>query len=407
MKIQVSRLRNALELVEPAVPKRATLPVLSNVRLGQGRVVATDLEVAIMVSLPEAEEDLCLPYRGAGDFLKAIPGIADAILSVEGRTLTFQANYNQAQASFVVIAVEDYPPIPSMEPEHEVAVDGDGLLRALTSVLPCVATESSRPVLTAVCLTLGENPEVAGADGFRLGWEKLPGRLPGEGQLLIPARAVGALAHLWRHAEKPPELSALEGPATLARAKRLVRLEYRQDRLKVSFGEVALLTQLIQGTYPNYRQLIPSEEGATVTFMAEDLYRVVTGMANLAKEGSGIIRLQWSGDSLRVEVRAVEVGSHSAELPCRTEGEGRIAFNRGYLLDYLSGKEGTITLTAQSPSQPGLFAHRNVAHFCCMPMFIRWDDGAPGGETTTPPEPAEPSAPPPAAPAPKKRNRKR
>lgn len=140
------------------------------------------------------------------------------------RRLTLTAG--SAWASFEVPAVEDYPPIHSRQLEHEAAVSGDDLGKALTNVLLSVATESSKPVLTAVCLTLGESPEAAAADGFRLGWEAIPIKLPGDGQLLIPSRAVSALEH-------------------------------SQDRLRVSFGEVSLLTQLVKGTFPNYRQLIP------------------------------------------------------------------------------------------------------------------------------------------------------
>ena len=240
MEVNVEKLRQALELLEPVIPSKPTLKALEYVRLGEGKAVATDLEAAVTVSgLGDSEEGVCLPYDTLAKLLASVPGPETALITIDGKKATLTAG--RTRATLAALPVEDFPPTPDPKPEHEAAVGGDALVRALTAVLPCAAgKDDTRPVLQSICLTLGENPEAAAADGFRLAWEPIPVKLPGEGSLLIPAGAVRALAHLWRHAPKPPQLEGVADPARLATAKRLVRLEYSKDRLMVSFGEVWL-----------------------------------------------------------------------------------------------------------------------------------------------------------------------
>ena len=267
-------------------------------------------------------------------------------------------------------------------------MDGDALVRALTAVLPCAAgKDDTRPVLATVCLTLGESPQAAAADGFRLAWEPIPVKLPGEGNLLIPTGAVRALAHLWKHAPKPPQLNGVADPARLAMAKRLVRLEYSPDRLRVSFGEVSLLTQLVKGTFPDYRNLIPQEGAVSVTFDPGDLTRVIKGMLKMARDGSGIIRLSWGDNELQAEVRVADLGPTITSIPALCQGEGRISFNYLYLLDYLKGKQDLVTLATAGDRAPGLFSYHGTPHFVLMPMFVT-SDGP--GQGATPPPAAEP-----------------
>ncbi len=382
MQVQVEKLRQALRLLEPVVPSKPTLPILKYVWLGEGKAVATDLEAAITISGLGAPTDmpLCLPYDTLVKLLASVPGHLVATITPDGKKATITAG--QTEASLATMPSLDYPPIPGLTPTHVAAVDGDALVRALTTVLPYAAgKDDTRPVLQAVCVTPGETPEVATADGFRLAWEPLLVKLPGDRNLLIPAGAVRALANLWRHAPKPPQLEGVATPAQIATAKRLVRLEYTADLLRVSFGEVSLLTKLVQGTFPDYRQLIP-QGGMEVEFDAGDLLRACKGMVRVAKEGSGILRLSWGNDHLKVEARAEDVGTLSATIPATCGGEGRTAFNAGYLMEYLKGKEGMVSFAWTSSQAPCRFSYRGVSNLALMPMFVQ--DNAP---TPTPPTP--------------------
>ncbi|MDP2951942.1 MAG: hypothetical protein Q8O76_01325, partial [Chloroflexota bacterium] len=217
-------------------------------------------------------------------------------------------------------------------------------------------------------------------------WHPAP-RLAGEGNLLIPSSAVEVLEHLWKHAPKPPDLTGVDNVAQMSVAKRLVRVQYSKEpergdspqKLRVTFGEVSVLIQLVAGTFPNYHQLIPKHT-PSVTFHAPELFRGVKLVGAIAKDGSGIVRLSWEGGKLQVQARADEVGSSSIAINAECHREGRIAFRLPYLVEYLNGKDGVMTLSTDGPSSPGLFSYRGVANMVLMPMFVNPDGTSKGTE---------------------------
>lgn len=369
MEIQVRRLREALEALAPAVPHKTTLPVTTQVLLGGGRAVATDLEVAASVELAEAEEPMLLPHKGALEFLRYAPGHKVALITpakgkvsvaVDGMETTLDAG-----------APEDFPPMPENGGESEGVLDGDALVRVLVAVLPCAATEQDRPVLAAVHLTTGEVVEVVAADGFRLAWERIPGKLSGP-SMNIPARAVEVLEHLWKRGAMP-ELGDVKDLAGVALAKRLIRLNWGNERLQLRFGGMVLVAKLIQGTFPNYHQLIPSETAPSFTLFAEDMERALRQVRKVAETGSGIVRLVWEGEKLTVSARAAEVGETSVPIPVTSSAPGRTGLNLGYLLEYFKGRSGVVTMAPSGgEAGPVLFSHRGTPHTLIMPTFVQW-----------------------------------
>ena len=368
IEVQVGKLREALVLVGPAVPHKSALPVTLNVRLGDGRVMATDLEVAVAVQVPGEGGPVLLPHKGALEFLKYAPGHETARITRQKGVVNIAAG--EQSASFQTPDAAEFPPIPEEGGDSEGVLDGEALVRALTAVQPCAATEQDRPVLTGVYLATGEAVEVCGADGFRLAWEPVLGKLVGP-SMIIPAGAVRALEHLWKRAAVP-DLSGATDPARVALAKRLIRLDWGDKRLRLRFGVVTIMVQLIQGTFPNYRQLIPTETTSSVTVAAEEMERALRQVNRVARDGSGIIRLQWEGNTVRVSARAEEVGETVVPVPANSTGPGKVGLNLRYLLDYFGGREGsvTISLTGQDGA-PVRFAHRGRPHVIIMPMSVK------------------------------------
>jgi len=369
MDIQVRRLREALEALAPAVPRKTALPVTTQVLLGDGKAVATDLEVAAIVDLPEAGEAFLLPHKGALEFLRYTPGNKTAritpargkvSLAVDGTETTLDAGDPQ-----------DFPPIPDNGGESEGVLDGDALVKALTAVLPCAAGDKDRPVLAGVYLATGDTVEAVTADGFRLAWERIPGRLSGP-PMNIPARAVEVLEHLWKRGATP-ELGDAKDVASVALAKRLIRLDWGKDRLRLRFGRMVLVAKLIQGTFPNYRQLIPTETAPGVTVFAEDMDRALRQVRRVAEDGSGIVRLVWEGDRLLVSARGEDIGETSVPIPARLSVPGRAALSGRYLLDYFRGRSGAVTIApSQDGKGPVTFSHRGTPHILIMPMHVVW-----------------------------------
>jgi len=132
MEMRVDRLREAMELLGPIVPKKSTLPVLVNVLLKDGQAVAGDLETAVAVDLPEAEGECVVPYRPVADLIKRVPGAE--LLSLEQSDKTLKLDWSGGRATYEVPKPEDYPPLLQIEPAVEATVDGDSLVSGLLSV---------------------------------------------------------------------------------------------------------------------------------------------------------------------------------------------------------------------------------------------------------------------------------
>ncbi|MBF8268197.1 MAG: dnaN [Dehalococcoidia bacterium] len=391
MEIQTRKLRETLELLAPAVPKRTSLPVTLNVRLGEGMAVATDLETSITVRLPETEGEppLLLPHRKALEYLKNVPGLSLTTLSREGNKVVLQAGLTRL--SLDSAGPEDFPPLSQGDLTGKAEVDGDALVEALEELAPYTAKEESRPVLTGVCLTLGAPAEACAADGFRLAFRQLPFYMPeleGCQHLVIPQGAVKALGQLWRKAGKKPATPSNGLLVQMVLARRPIRMQYSRTFMELAFGDVSLVTRLVEGEFPNYHQLIPTEYSSQVTVMAEALSQALRQVGQVA--GSDVIRLKWGEGKLVLSAREEEVGEAEVMVWAETRGEpGRIAFGQKYLVEYLRGKYQQVTIQTNGGSAPGLFTSANAAKVVVMPMFVQWDGEGPKEEATVEGAPEE------------------
>ncbi len=294
--------------------------------------------------------------------------------------------------------VADFPPLPKLQPVGEGQVDGDLFLKTATALAPYTATVTSRPVLQCVCVTLGAPLEMVAGDGFRLAWQTIPMALPALNsppialkQLLLPAAAVASLVRVWKLIEKQPTVDAQETAdplkqdggfrmAMLAVAKRLATIKFTPTALSFQHGAVTIRVQLTEGEFPNYHALIPTDLPNKVTFDAEEALRAVRSLAEVARDGNGIVGLSWSGDTLTLSARTAEAPAISTSVRAHIQGEeGRIAFNLRYLADYLAGKLGMVLLETSTPSSPGRFFHSGSPDLVQMPMFVS-DPTAPTAE---------------------------
>ncbi|MEX2081472.1 MAG: DNA polymerase III subunit beta, partial [Dehalococcoidia bacterium] len=141
-----------------------------------------------------------------------------------------------------------------------------------------------------------------------------------------------------------------------------------------------LVAQLIQGTFPNYNQLIPADHTTRCTVSADEFKRETRIAAIFARDGSGIVRLQMQPGNgapgkLTVSARADEIGDNNGEMDASIEGEAsKIAFNSRYLQDVLNALSGEVALETTSPSSPGVFrpvGETDYVHVV-MPMFVQW-----------------------------------
>lgn len=369
MQMRAETLRDALGLLKPVVPRKPAVPVLQNVLLRDGKAVATDMETMVILDLPEADGECLIPHRQALELLRYVPG--DELVAIEARGKSLDLTWDGGTASYDSAGVEEYPPVPDVKAAAEASFDGDSIVAALSSMVSYCAAGDDRPVLAGVALLLGDRIEVAAGDGFRMAYQQLPMTFPTEDKVVVPRGTIRALAHLWDNIPPaPPMAGSLIEQIT---ARRELQLALGDGRLKIAFGQATIIAQLTKGTPPNFAQLIPGEVSQKVQFFAPDLERAVRRLKDVAKDGGGIVRLTWTETSLTAIAKSEEKGEVRAELPAQAEGgPGRIAINVSYLLDYLKGREGVVTMGVRGAQEPVIFRHGSSPLVLIMPMFVQW-----------------------------------
>ena len=368
-------LKRGLGIVGRAVATRSTLPITQNVLLSTDRSMlklsATNLEIGITTwvgAMVEEEGSITVPARLLSDFVDSLP--AERIdLNVTQRPKAVELSCARSQATINGTDAEEFPPIPTVEEGLAAKLDVRKLRTAIAQVAFAAATEESRPVLTGVKLELeGDDFTMAAADGFRLAVhkEKLVEPVAEPASVIIPAKTLQEINRFLGDQDEPVEM--MMSPA---KGQALFQLK-----------SIEVVSQLIQGVFPNYGQLIPQSYQTRAVFDLQEFQRAARTASIFARDGSGIVRLQvvpgtdGGSGKIIISARAEEVGEHTDEIDTEIEGdEAKIAFSNRYLLDVLGVLErGKVALEATSPSSPGVFRPTTTDDYVhvVMPMFVQW-----------------------------------
>ena len=368
-------LAKGLGIVGRAVATRSTLPVTANVLLatdgGRLKLAATNLEIALSCwvgAQVEEEGAITVPARLLTDFVNSLPNEKiEMTLAPRSRQLKLVCARNQATIGG--IDADDFPPIPAVEDGGSLELDPQALHTAISQVVFAAATDDSRPVLTGVDIVMeGDQLTFAAADGFRLSVRhlQLAKPVPERVEVIIPARALSELNRLL-----PEETEPVQMTFNAARTQALFKLK-----------NIELVAQLIQGTFPNYSQLLPDAHTTRAVVDVSEFLRETRIASIFARDGSGIVRLQFTpGEEVApgrmvISARAEEIGDNMGEVDAAIEGEAaKIAFNGKYLQDYLQVLEGgRVALEMSGDQKQGVFrpvGDDSYVHVV-MPMFVQW-----------------------------------
>ncbi|MFC1908855.1 DNA polymerase III subunit beta [Chloroflexota bacterium] len=368
-------LNKGLNVVGRAVATRTTLPITNNILLatdeGRLKLVATNLEMAIsnwIGAKVEEEGTITVPARLLSEFISSLPGDKiDIKLSPQSKTLELKCARFEARISGV--DAKDFPPIPSIEDGIRTKVEVEALSQGISRVVFAAATEESRPVLTGINAKFeGDVLTLAAADGFRLAVCKLPITEPvsEKTEVIIPARALAELNRLVVDQEEAVEIT----------------LNPNKSQILFRLKNIEMVSQLVQGTFPNYDQLIPQSYNTRMIVNTEEFLRAAKTASIFARDGSGIVRLvivpgaELTPGKLTVSARSEEIGDDVGEIDATVEGEeAKVAFNGKYLIDVLSVlNESQIALETTNPSSPGLIRPVGTDNYLhvVMPMFVQW-----------------------------------
>lgn len=375
MKVSCSQedLSKGLAIVGRAVATRAVMPITNNVLIAtegsQLKLAATNLEIAISCWIPatiEKEGTVTIPARLVTDFVNSLPsGRIDMALSPRSKSVELRCARHEAHISGLDPA--DFPAIPKITDGMNVKVKPGDLRLAINQVVFAAASEESRPVLTGVHAEFeGEQLTLAAADGFRLAVHKvsLAKGVDTRTTIIVPARSLNELTRLISEQEEPLELT----------------VNSQKSQVLFRMKNVEMVSQLIQGTFPNYSQLIPKSYTTKAIVKLPEFLRVTKSASIFARDGSGIVRLQImprdGKGKIAISARAEEIGDNLGEVDATVEGEeAKIAFNSKYLMDVLGVlTKDEVALETTTSSSPGVIrpiGDESYVHVV-MPMFVQW-----------------------------------
>jgi len=397
MEIKVSQLRDTLGVMKLTVPHKPHVEILKNVLVKDGRLMATDLESMVIIDMPEADESFLLPYEEVLKMLKFVPGYK--ILKMQAKRGNLTLSWSEGEATYPTGNIDDFPAIPDFEVKDEADIDGDTFIPALSDALAYVSTDDARPILNGVTVLFGGPIEISAGDGFRMAHIVLPLSFPAEYTTILPAAAVRTLVHVMEKTPRTPAQSDNIVDVVLSKRQLRVALDGKRG-LRVLFGPtVSVIVKLVEGNPPAWLKLIPKDEPILKTqVFARDFETAVRQVRDVAEQSSGIVRLQFQDKTGTVSARG-EGREVSARIPLMdVEGApNRFAINVAYLIEYLSNKDGIVSLSWTGGTAPIAFQHRKSPKVLIMPMNADWDEPLPAAPdqpqaAVNPPEaPAEPT----------------
>jgi DNA polymerase-3 subunit beta len=357
-----SELNAALQLVSRAVATRPTHPVLANVLLtadaGTDRLSLTgfDLSLGIQTSLAASVETsgaITLPARLLGEIVSRLSSDSPLTLTTEESGEQVQLNSLSGSYQMRGMPADDYPDLPMVESGLTLKLQASGLVQALKGTLFASSGDEAKQLLTGVHLSFTDtNLEAAATDGHRLAVLQVDNALQAaaegtEGEsaafaVTLPARSLREVERLvagWR-SEDPISLFCDRGQVVFLAADQMVT------------------SRTLEGTYPNYRQLIPDGFSRTLTMDRRALVGALERIAVLADQHNNVVKFSSQPESgvVLISADAQDVGSGSESLAAELSGDAiQIAFNVRYMLDGLKAMAGDrVALHCNAPTTPAV-----------------------------------------------------
>ncbi len=353
-----------LQTVSRAASTRSAVQALSGVQLaanaGRIELRATDMEIGLRVPVEgdiAREGAVVLPGRLLVDVIRALPG---AEVSLELRPSEQDVEIKSGSATFHIrtLRLEDFPPLPEPEPGTRVQLPADALVETIAKVARAASTDQARPVLTGILVSAtGEELRMVATDSYRLAVKetRLERALAGTFEANVPARAMQELQRI----------------ATAA-GEDEVAISQRAGQVVFEAGGIVLSSRLIEGQFPNYRQLLPDTYEHELQLAGNEIADVVRRIALLAQKNAPL-RLAFAEGELTVSARTPDVGEASETVPVPFQGEPlEIGFNPDFLREGLeSVAPADLLLRLISPLRPGLVQAADASGFLYLLMPIR------------------------------------
>lgn len=363
MKFSISKevLLEGLQKVQHVVSTRTTLPILSNVLLvakdGRLTFTTTDLDVGITGSVEAnviKEGATTLPAKRLVNIVRELPA-SEVQITVDAKNV---ASIESGPSFFKIIGLgqDDFPPLPDFEGAKEFRMPQPVLRDGLKKTSYAISTDETRYVLNGIYTSFREGKlTLVATDGRRLAMVENDLDFPAshETDVIVPTKAV-------------QELQRLLGDS----GEVLIRLS--DSQISFSIGDHLLISKLIEGNYPNYRQVIPGDSTERVELPRESVFDTVRRVSLLSSDKSNSVKLVFGANTVEVTANSPDVGEARETMEVQYTGKPmQIAFNPEFLMAPLRNLESeTVYLDLIDEMSPGVIRIDGSFLYVIMPMRV-------------------------------------
>lgn len=369
MKVKCARgpLHEAFQLALTVVPQRSTIPAVTNVKLaatGSGKtgvleLSCTDLEFGLKFRIPamEVKEEgtVVLPATRMSGILREA-GDADVVLDSDG-TL---AHVRAGGASFKVVGIDaaDFPAVPGFEEKGALQVDTKDLGEMIRRTQFAVSSEVVRYALTGQLFEIhGKELRMVASDGKRLAYIKSRGAGKGEAKnirVIVPTKTMSLLDRILTDEDESVS----------------IHVEETQIRMKTS--RAMIFSRLIDGNFPDYEAVIPSDRDKKVTLEREPFHAAVRKASLMTTDKTRAVKFTFAKGKLTLFTRTQDVGEANVEVPVEYRGEDiDVTFNPDYVVDYLKVvPDESVELHLKDRASAGVFKSGKDYVYVLMPLTV-------------------------------------
>lgn len=359
-------LSKGLQTIMHAIPAKSSLPILSNVLIetdkGRIKLSATNLETAITTYVGasiEEEGSVTVPAKLLKDFISNLsPGaleaqVKDEILIISSKTTKSRFNGSSSK---------DFPELPTFPKNAKgLSIDPATLNDVVSVVAFASGVDTSRPIFTGIYMDYSKNKlTVTATDGFRLSEKtiKIQGDIA-DFRVVIPAKTLVEVGRIFSSSQEPIEFT----------------LNQNENLGLFKSEDTLIATRVIDGDYPDYKKIIPTEHIIKANFDTMQFAEAVKLTDIFAKEGNSTIKIRFDPEGkMKITSLSEETGQHESNIPAEVEGDLiEIAFNSKYLLDFLNNvKSERIYFSSNGNVSPCTFVPDSQKDFVhvIMPMQI-------------------------------------
>lgn len=330
MKLQVTQenLNRALGSVGRVASSRGTLPILGNVLIktigNRLSIAATNLDIAIthyIGSKVGTEGAITVPARLMVDFVASLPS---GTITLDLDDTKLRITTDQYESTINGTSADEYPVMPAISEGTSWKISAKTLRAGLQQVLVAASSDESRPVLTGVFMNSVDGVlYLASTDSYRLA-EKSLTKTAQDISLLIPASAMQDLLRIVSDSDDE------------------VQVTHDDQQVLFRVGDVELVARLIEGTYPDYRKLIPASFSQTAVLKKSEFLNITKVSSLFARESAGSVTIHLDNTKQLVSIRSIasQLGENTATATATITGEGVITLNSRYIMDALHAIAG-------------------------------------------------------------------